>query len=196
MIEIIIKLCCLPNNSFSSKIFIKIKQMYNNFGQNQMMQNNMNFMQMNNPMDQIQMISNMIQNNNQLMVGGNPNMNMNNNMNYNNMMNNNMNMNNNNQNNNIKFNICFSTVKGARIIMPLDGNETVDGMLTKFLKRCNLEYLINNIDKKLTFLLAGKSLKFGDYTKLKDIVLFAVTNVIVIDVNDLIGAGTKSIINN
>ena len=155
----------------------------NNYGQNQMMQNNMNFMQMNNPMDQIQMISNMIQNNNQLMVGGNPNMNMNNNM-----MNNNMNMNNNNQNNNIKFNICFSTVKGARIIMPLDGNETVDGMLTKFLKRCNLEYLINNIDKKLTFLLAGKSLKFGDYTKLKDIVLFAVTNVIVIDVNDLIGA--------
>ena len=164
-----------------------LNQMSNNYGlMNPMMINNNNCMHMNNPMDQIQLTSNMIQNNNQLMIGGNPN--LNNNMMNNNIMNNNMNMGNINQDQNIKYNICFSTIKGARIMMPFDQNETVDGMLTKFLKRCNLDYLINKIDKKLTFLLQGKSLKFGDYTKLKNIVLFAVTNIVVIDVNDLIGA--------
>ena len=106
------------------------------------------------------------------MMGGNPNMNMG------------------NQNKNFKVNLCFSTIAGARIMMAFDKNETVDGALTKFLKRCNLDHLIGKIDKELTFLLSGQSLKFGNYKKLKDIVLMPlnVTNVLVIDTNNLIGA--------
>ena len=155
-------------------------QMNNNMNQmnqmNPMQFNNMNFMQGNNPLAQIQMTSNMIQNNSpQVQGGGFQNMNMNINQ---------------NQNQNYKVNLCFSTVQGARIMMAFDSNETVDGALTKFLKRCNLDYLIHNIDKELTFLLSGQSLKFGNFKKLKDVVLMPlnVTNVLVIDTNNLIGA--------
>ena len=155
-----------------------LNQMLNNLGManNNM---NMNFMPMNNPLDQIQMTSNMIQNNSPLMMGGNS---MNNNFNNMSLM---------NQNNKIsKVNLCFSTIAGARIMMAFDPNETVEGALTKFLKRCNLDYLIGKIDKELTFLMSGKSLKFGDVRKLKDAVLMPlnVTNIIVIDTNNLIGA--------
>ena len=155
-----------------------LSQLYNN-KMNQMNQipfNNMNNRQMNNPLAQIQMTSNMIQNNSpQVQGGGFQNMNMNINQ---------------NQNQNYKVNLCFSTIQGARIMMAFDSNETVDGALTKFLKRCNLDYLIHNIDKELTFLLSGQSLKFGNFKKLKDIVLLPlnVSNVVVIDTNNLIGA--------
>ena len=152
----------------------------NNMGQmNQIPMNNMNMnsMQMNNnPLAQIQRTSNFIQNNSPLMMGGNQNVNLN--------------MGNHNQNRNAKVNLCFSTIAGARIMMAFDVNETVNGALTKFLKRCNLDYLIGKIDKELTFLLSGQSLKFDNYRKLKDVVLMPlnVTNVLVIDTNNLIGA--------
>ena len=152
----------------------------NNMGQmNQMHMNNMNMNSMpinSNPLTQIQRTSNFIQNNSPLMMGGNQNMNMN--------------IGNQNQNTISKINLCFSTIAGARIMMAFDANETVNGALTKFLKRCNLDYLIGKIDKELTFLLSGQSLKFDNYRKLKDVVLMPlnVTNVLVIDTNNLIGA--------
>ena len=91
------------------------------------------------------MTSNMIQKNSPMIMGGN---NMNNNFN-------------NNMNQNSKVNLFFSTIAGARIMMSFDSNETVEGALTKFLKRCNLDYLIGKIDKELTFLLSEQSLKYG-----------------------------------
>ena len=162
-----------------------LNQMNNNmemFNNNSMNNMNMNFMGMNNnPLAQIQMISNMIQNNCSMISGGNF---MNNNFN-------NMSMINQNQNDeNSKVNLCFSTIAGARIMMAFNPNETVEGALTKFLRRCNLDRLIGKINKELTFLLSGQSLKFGDKRKLKDAVLMPlnVTNILVIDTNNLIGA--------
>ena len=148
-------------------------QMYNN-NMNQLPLNNMNPNQMNNPLSQIQMTSNMIQNNSpQVMGGAFQNMNMNQNLKK-----------------DYRVNLCFSTIQGARIMMSFDPNETVDGVLVKFLKRCNLDHLIHNINKELTFLVSGQSLKFGNFKKIKDIVLMPlnVTNVLVIDTNNLIGA--------
>ena len=156
-----------------------LMQMLNNMNQmNQPMQN-MNFMQNYNPMAQIQMTSNFIQNNSPNIMGGNPN------------FNNNMNMNMMNQNNNIsKINLCFSTMKGARILMGFNPDETVSGALIKFLKRCNLDYLIGNLNNELTFLFSGQSLKFDNKKKLKNLVLFpnSITNILVLDTNNLIGA--------
>ena len=157
-----------------------LSQLYNN-KMNQMNQipfNNMNNRQMNNPLAQIQMTSNMIQNNSpQVMGGAFHNMNMNQNQNQ-------------NQQNDFRINLCFSTIQGARIMMSFDKEETVDGALVKFLKKCNLDHLIHNIKNELTFLLSGQSLKFGNFKKLKDIVLLPlnVSNVLVIDTNNLIGA--------
>ena len=153
-----------------------LTQMYNNnMNQvNQMPFNNMNNSQKNNPLTQIQMTSNIIQNNSaQVMGGGFQNMNINQ-----------------NQKKDFRVNLCFSTIQGARIMMSFDQNETVDGALVKFLKRCNLDHLIHNITNELTFLLSGQSLKFGNFKKLKDIVLMPlnVTNVLVIDTNNLVGA--------
>ena len=166
-----------------------LSQMYNNMGKmNPNMYNNMNmnYMQMNNPMDQIQMMSNIYNNNYQQMM-------QNGQFNINNNKFNNMNMNNMNQNQDIKVNLCFSTMRGARIMMIFDHNETIDSVLTKFLKRCNLDYLIGKIQGKLTFLFSGQSLNFGDFRKLKDIILtpLNLTNILVIDTNNLIGAFNK-----
>ena len=158
-----------------------LNQMNNNLGimnQNQPMQNNiMNFNQMNNnPQNQINMMSNMIQNNSPQIIGG--------------LSENNMNNMSNNQNKEYKINLCFGTIQGARIMMAFDQNETVNGALTKFLKRCNLDHLIGKVGKQLTFLLSGQSLQFGNNKKLKEVVLMPlnVTNIIVIDTNNLIGA--------
>ena len=126
----------------------------------------------NNPLDNIQMTSNMIQNNSPQMMGqGFQNFNQ-------------------NLQKDDKINLCFSTIKGARIMMSFNPNETIDGVITKFLMRCNLDYLIHNMDKELTLILSGKSLKFGDFTKIKDCAYGggAILNVLVIDTNNLIGA--------
>ena len=159
----------------------------NNFNPrfNQMNFNN-NF---NNPMDQIQLMSQFFnQNNPQLNMGGNPNFNMNANLNFNmNNPNQNMNMNNSQQQ---TLNICFSTLKGARINMRFNADETVDSVLTKFLKRVNLEDLINNVNGKLNFILSAENLHFGDQRKIKDLMLLPsnFTTVLVHDSQNLIGA--------
>ena len=144
--------------------------------------NQMNFNnQSNNPMDQIQLMSNMFnQNNLQLNMGGSQNFNMNN-------ANQNFNM---NKSQEQKINICFSTLKGARINMRFKGTETVDSILTKFLKRVNLENMINNLGGKLNFILSAETLKFGDQRKLKDLVYMPgnFTTVLVHDSQNLIGA--------
>ena len=142
--------------------------------------NPMNYM-VNNPMDQIQLMSNLFnQNNPQLNMGGNPNFNMNN-------VNQNFNMNNNREQ---KLNIVFSTLKGARINMRFNADETVDSILTKFLKRVNLENLINNLNGKLNFILSAETLKFGDHRKLRDFVVLPIgfITILVHDSQNLIGA--------
>ena len=154
--------------------------------------NQMNFNnQSNNPMDQIQLMSNMFnQNNPQLNMGGNQNFNMNNvNQNFN-MNNVNPNFNMNNKSQEQKINICFSTLKGARINMRFNADETVNSILTKFLKRVNLDNLIDNLNGKLNFILSAETLNFGDNRKIRDIVIgFGnFTNILVHDSQNLIGA--------
>ena len=102
---------------------------------NRMMMNKMN-MNMNqlNERVKMQLMSNFFnQNFSQMNMGGNNNFNnMNNNFNNFNMNNNNFNnMNNNNNNSPSKFNLCFSTLRGERINMTFNCDETIDGVLTK-----------------------------------------------------------------
>ena len=74
--------------------------------------------------------------------------------------------------------------------MRFKGTETVDSILTKFLKRVNLENMINNLGGKLNFILSAETLKFGDQRKLKDLVYMPgnFTTVLVHDSQNLIGA--------
>ena len=156
---------------------------------NPMMMNNMN-MNMNqfNATDQIQLMSNFFnQNFPQMNMGGNNNFNnMNNNFNMNNNNFNNMN----NNNSPSKFNLCFSTLRGARINMTFNSDETIDGVLTKFLRRVNLEQYINNTQGKLNFILSAETLKFGDKRRIKDVIFMPsnFTTVLVHDSKNLIGA--------
>ena len=185
---------------------------YQTVQQAQQMQNNANFIPMNNmpimfnqmnsnvnnPMDQILFMSMLFnQNMPQMNMGGNQNFNMGWNQNFNMGGNQNFNMGGNQnfnmgRNNNIEdtINICFSTLKGARINMRFKGTETVDSILTKFLKRVNLENMINNLGGKLNFILSAETLKFGDQRKLKDLVYMPgnFTTVLVHDSQNLIGA--------
>ena len=185
---------------------------YQTVQQAQQMQNNANFMpvnnmpimfnqmnsNVNNPMDQILLMSMLFnQNMPQMNMGGNQNFNMGWNQNFNMGGNQNFNMGGNQnfnmgRNNNIEdtINICFSTLKGARINMRFKGTETVDSILTKFLKRVNLENMINNLGGKLNFILSAETLKFGDQRKLKDLVYMPgnFTTVLVHDSQNLIGA--------
>ena len=137
--------------------------------------NNMN--QMTNPMDQILFMANNFQNQNipQMNMGGNSS----------------------NSNNNFipnkpitKINLCFSTLKGARINMTFDANVTVDEALTKFLKRVNLENRDKKEILKLNFILSAETLKFGDHRKIKDIISIpsSFSTVLVHDTQNLIGA--------
>ena len=159
-----------------------------------MMMNNMNMNQFN-ATDQIQLMSNFFnQNFPQMNMGGNNNFNnMNNNFNmnnnnFNNMNNNNFNMNNNNSPS--KFNLCFSTLRGARINMTFNSDETIDGVLTKFLRRVNLDQYIGNTQGKLNFILSAETLRFGDKRKIKDVIFMPsnFTTVLVHDTQNLIGA--------
>ena len=158
---------------------------------NQMNYNNM----VNSPIDQIQLMSMFFkQNIPQLNMGGNPNFNMDGNQN---LMMNNVNQNfNMNKSQDRKINVCFSTLKGARINMSFNADETVDSILTKFLKRVNLENLINNLNGKLNFILSAENLHFGDKRKLKDIILFSstFTTILVHDSQNLIGANNYLLI--
>ena len=93
-------------------------------------------------------------------------------------------------NNHFKVNLCFTTLKGAKIMMPLDCDETIDEVLTKFLKRVNLEYLIGNLQNKLKFIMSAENIQFGDFRKLKEVIPTGSTalNVFVHDTQNLIGA--------
>ena len=95
-----------------------------------------------------------------------------------------------NKNQNYKINLCFATLKGAKINMFFDCNETIEGVLTKFLKRVNLTDLIGNLKNKLKFLMSAESIDFGDTRKLKDVVMpgFPLVNIVVQDTQNLIGA--------
>ena len=97
----------------------------NNLPQMNPMMNNMNMNQFS-PTEQIQFMAQFYQNQNQnipqMNMGGNQNLYNNNNFN---------NMNNNNSGD--KINLCFSTLRGARINMRFNPDETIDSVLTKFL---------------------------------------------------------------
>ena len=95
-----------------------------------------------------------------------------------------------NKNQNYKINLCFNTLKGAKINMFFDCNETIEGVITKFLKRVNLTDLIGNLKNKLKFLMSAESIDFGDKRKLKDVVMpgFPLINIVVQDTQNLIGA--------
>jgi len=144
-------------------------QMGNMFNQ---MNNMMNF---NNPLLQIQFMS-MNQNNNPLMKGGNFNA-----VNQ---------MNSFRGNRNYKINLCFTTLIGTRINMVFDCEETINDVLTKFLKRVNLDDLVGNLHNKLKFIMSAETINFGDSRKLKDVVVPGSTtlNVFVHDTQNLIGA--------
>ena len=142
---------------------------------NMLNQMNMNNMMSNNPMDQIQLMA-MNQNNNPQMVGGNFEA-----INQMNAL---------NRNRSFKVNLCFTTLKGAKIMMPFDCEETIDGVLTKFLKRVDLTDLIGNLKNKLKFIMSAETINFGDFRKLKEIIVAGNTtlNVFVHDTQNLIGA--------
>ena len=146
--------------------------------------NQMNINNMNNPMDQIQMMSMLFQNQNI------PGLNMGGNQNYNKMNNNLNRMNSNNSRGSNKINLCFSTLKGARINMVFNENETVDGVLTKFLKRVNLDNMIGNVGGKLNFILSAENLNFGDNRLIKNLIMIPsnFTTIFVHDTQNLIGA--------
>ena len=95
-----------------------------------------------------------------------------------------------NKNKNYKINLCFATLKGAKINMFFDCNETIEEVLTKFLKRVNLTDLIGNLQNKLKFLMSAENIDFGDKRKLKDVVMpgFPLVNIVVQDTQNLIGA--------
>ena len=95
-----------------------------------------------------------------------------------------------NKNKNYKINLCFSTLKGTKINMFFDCNETIEGVITKFLKRVNLTDLIGNLQNKLKFLMSAENIDFGDTRKLKDVVMpgCPLVNIVVQDTQNLIGA--------
>ena len=63
-------------------------------------------------------------------------------------------------------------------------------IITKFLKRVDLTYLIGNLQNRLKFLMSAESINYGDKRRLKDAVLPGCTlaNVVVHDTQNLIGA--------
>ena len=167
----------------------QVQQMNNDLYNNQMMNNNMNFVPMNNE-GQVQMMANFFAKYHQQMMGKN-NQNMNNNFNMNVNNNNNNLINNQGNNNKIRINIRFRTMDGINVLMNFDINNTVNDILTKFLKRCNLEEYIGKTEGVFTFLFSGQKLEFEDSRKIKDVIfanISSVINILVIDINHLIGA--------
>ena len=125
-------------------------------------------------------------------MNNNFNMNMNNINNNQNMNNNfNMNMNNNNNDPGFRMNIKFKTMDGIEIMMNFDINNTIKEILTKFLKRCNLEEYIDKTEGLFTFIFSGQPLHFADNRRLRDICspyAASTITILVLDTNHLIGA--------
>ncbi len=81
-------------------------------------------------------------------------------------------------------------MQGTKINMIFDCDESIDGILTKFLKRVNLTELIGNLQNKIKFILNADPIDFGDNRKLKDVLVAGATNINIIihDTGNLIGA--------
>jgi len=71
------------------------------------------------------------------------------------------------QNQNYKINKWFRTLRAVKINMVF---ETIEGVLTKFLKRFNLTHFIGNLPNKLVFVLNAEIINFGDKRKLKEVI--------------------------
>ena len=125
--------------------------------QKEFMNNLSNNMKFNNPMEPIQFMNQYSNWNNLFPV-----MNLNLKQNY-------------YQNQNYKINILFQTLKGAKFCTHFDCNETIEGVIIKFLKRVNLTHLIGNLQNKLQFVLNGKTINFDDKRKLKDVIMYGST---------------------
>ena len=184
----------MMNNNMNPMFNLLMNQannLNNNQMFNQMDNNNQMFNQMLNQMNNLMMLNQM--NNNPMFNQMNNNdnlMQLYNQINMNNQLMNKMINNNSNANEDEYMNICFSTMQGSRIMMKFKPNETVEGALKKYLLRVGLPDLVNNIDKKIIFLLSAQSLKFGDKRRLKDLV-FSLGNanqIVVNDIHNLIGA--------
>ena len=85
------------------------------------------------------------------------------------------------------INIFFNTSTGKKINIVFDYEETIEDVLTKYLKRVNLTELIGNLKGKLIFILDAKTINFGDKRKLKDVLLGDLRGMIVkkIFINDI-----------
>ena len=144
----------------------QMNQMFNQMNQNQ------NF---NNAMDQINFVAN---NNSPQMVGGGGNFDR---------AQNDLNAFNKKK---YKINLIFTTLRGVKLNMFFDCDETVENVITKFLKRVNLERLIGNLNNELKFILAAEHIDYGDKRKLKDVILGGGTtsNVVVHDTKNIVGA--------
>ena len=143
----------------------QINQMFNQMSPNQIQNNAMNQIEFN-------------ANNNNLMVGGGRNFNQ---------AENDFNALNRKK---YKINCIFTTLRGIKINMFFDCDETIEGIITKFLKRVNLERLIGNLNNELKFILAAESINYGDKRKLKDVIMGGntTTNIVVHDTKNIVGA--------
>ena len=89
-----------------------------------------------------------------------------------------------------KINLIFTTLRGVKMNMFFDCDETIENVITKFLKRVNLERLIGNLNNELKFILAAEHIDYGDKRKLKDVIMGGSTtsNVVVHDTKNIVGA--------
>ena len=89
-----------------------------------------------------------------------------------------------------KINLIFTTLRGVKLNMFFDCDETIENVITKFLKRVNLDRLIGNLNNELKFILAAEHIDYGDKRKLKDVILGGSTtsNVVVHDTKNIVGA--------
>ena len=89
-----------------------------------------------------------------------------------------------------KINLIFTTLRGVKINMFFDCDETIENVITKFLKRVDLERLIGNLNNELKFILAAEHIDYGDKRKLKDVIMGGSTtsNVVVHDTKNIVGA--------
>ena len=89
-----------------------------------------------------------------------------------------------------KINLIFTTLRGVKINMFFDCDETIENVITKFLKRVDLERLVGNLNNELKFILAAEHIDQGDKRKLKDVIMGGSTtsNVVVHDTKNIVGA--------
>ena len=89
-----------------------------------------------------------------------------------------------------KINLIFTTLRGVKINMFFDCDETIENVITKFLKRVDLERLVGNLNNELKFILAAEHIDYGDKRKLKDAIMGGSTtsNVVVHDTKNIVGA--------